>query len=531
VSLLFSNPELIRNARIHLRPGRMIAAAVICAVVSVTTWTSISHTDFVITIDGLAGAGAVFALILNLQIGILLIGGGIFCLQSVHREKELNTFDYQRVTRLTSLELTLGKLFGAPIAAYFVALCLMPVALVAAITAHVPAKIILEVYLVLLLGSITYHALALLISVVLGRGSSALGILSYLAAVGITYSPAVYDAWTIRSVSPFFAGELLRLPSIVLGSGLPSPGAVYWRDLFFGEVVPHMLVLFVLYTTFTAWFLVGVRRNLKRDPPTYEIYSPVQAFSFTLYLSLLMIGFFPCATILGGGMVSIREWVFDGKPAPAQPNQVEQTLLQTSMTLFAILALILLRNRDRARQRARELGSRGAGPWAALWPAPYLVGGVALVGGLIVSLIDHYRNAETDWDWRLAVYCVVFLATWLTRDALYLQWMNIRRAKRPLISAILYLAVFYGSACITFGALNLYDNARSAAATAILVPTPIFALDPALWRQDTPAWIASLVLQAATALVFSWLHRQRLREFGSPVSPESTVNREIAQSA
>ena len=71
MSLLFDNPELIRNARIQLRPGRMIAAAVICAVVSVTAWESIVRSDVAVTIDGLIGAGAVLALILNIQVGSL----------------------------------------------------------------------------------------------------------------------------------------------------------------------------------------------------------------------------------------------------------------------------------------------------------------------------------------------------------------------------------------------------------------------------------------------------------------------------
>ena len=71
-----------------------------------------------------------FEFLLSTGIVILTIGGGIYCLQSIHREKDLNTFDYQRVTRLTPLELTLGKLFGAPSLLYFIALCLLPITLV-----------------------------------------------------------------------------------------------------------------------------------------------------------------------------------------------------------------------------------------------------------------------------------------------------------------------------------------------------------------------------------------------------------------
>ncbi len=55
----------------------------------------------------------------------LAVGGGIYCLLSIHREKDLNTFDYQRITRLTPLQLALGKLFGAPSLLYFMVLCLV----------------------------------------------------------------------------------------------------------------------------------------------------------------------------------------------------------------------------------------------------------------------------------------------------------------------------------------------------------------------------------------------------------------------
>lgn len=165
MSLFFSNPEFIRNARIQLRPGRMIAAAIICAVVSITIWASIVHTDVDFDVAGLHKAGAVFAFILYAQVSILLIGGGIYCLQSVNREKDLHTFDYQRVTRLTSLELAVGKLFGAPIAAYFIVICPMRVALLGAAQGHVPATLVVGAYIILVMGSISYHSLALLVSV------------------------------------------------------------------------------------------------------------------------------------------------------------------------------------------------------------------------------------------------------------------------------------------------------------------------------------------------------------------------------
>lgn len=529
MSLLFDNPELIRNARIQLRPGRVIAAAVICAVVSVTVWESTTHSNGVVTVDGLTGSGAVLALILNIQVGILLIGGGIFCLQSVHREKDLNTFDYQRVTRMTSIELAIGKLFGAPASAYFLVLCLMPVALIAALMAHISPELLLAAYVILLLGSITYHAFALLVSVMMGwgGGGSALAILFFLFAVGITYAPTAYNGWTIRSLSPFVGVQMLgpEFPGIAVPGLVMAP--VYgWRDSLFGWNVPHFAFLVALYLMLTAWFLLAIQRNLKREPGLYEIYSPLQAFGLSMYLMLLMLAAFPWTTTFQSGPVRFGK--FQVERHPTAPHEAELTLLQVGMFLFIALGLALLRNRERVRHRFRELGERA---WrAAVWPAPYLVAAAGLAGGAAVALVDRYRYPTSEWDLKLAIYQVTFLGVWLSRDALYLQWMSLRRGKRPLLTAILYLGVFYGSTCTIFSALDLYNNARSAAATAILVPTPLFSQSVDSWQEQRGLWVAALLLQGAAALIFAWLQRQQLREFEvrRPAELEAT---KFAQSA
>jgi hypothetical protein len=537
VSLFFSNPELIRNARIQLRPGRMIAAAIICAVVSITLWASIVHTKDDATFDGLHRGGAVFAVILYAQIAILLIGGGIYCLQSVHRERELNTFDYQRVTRLTSLELAVGKLFGAPIGAYFAVLCLMPVALIGAAKGSVPSTLVAGAYIVLLMGSITYHAFALLVSTLLKRtGGLVTSIFLYLILVWLS-SVELYQSSTpwsdptldLHVVSPFFAGSLVSPPdSVIQGAANGTGPVIHWTDMFFGKPLPHFAALMALYVIFTAWFLLAITRNLKRDPSLYEVYSPNQATAFVLYLILLVLGFYPWTE-----RFTEKDFFIGGKPyhiPSAHPNSVELSLLSVSVWLFAMLALILLRNRERARVKIRQIGSGAARLVAALWPAPYLIGGIALTGSAILVLISHYRKNDV-WNLRMAVYEVAFLAVWLSRDALYLQWMNLRRARRPLAVAVLYLIVFYGSTGVIFSALNLFADLRGSAATAILIPSPLFALDSYSWSRQTPMWLLALAGQAAVAAVFCVLHWMRLREFEPAPSPAANPAGDLAQHA
>lgn len=493
MSLLIGNPELLRNARIQLRPGRAAAAAIISAVVSLTIWYSYSY--------GQTGTAfsRIFEIVLQLQVFVLLIGGGIYELLSIHREKELNTFDYQRVTRLTALELALGKLFGAPILMYFIVVCLMPLAVLGALAGHVRATVIVEDYIIVFLGCLAYHALALLFSTTLGRGVSAIAILPFLILVGFT-SGDYANSWgsnlRLHSLSPFAAtGTPVHLDS----------------DTFFGYSVSHFYVLLVIFVTLTAWFLLGIVRNLKRDPALYEIYSPLQAFGFVMYLELIVVGFFNWKSPNGVA-------IFDGQTFKAfavlPALDIERELLAASFWVFALLGYILLRNREHVRRRIQALGDGAASLWSSVWPAPYLLAGVIVVGIAILELIEGYRRpAPEEWNWPLAIFIVAFCALWLIRDVLYLQWMGLRRTRRPLVSAFLYLVVFYVCTSIIFGVTSVLSRPASAPYAAILIPSPIFSFNAADWARYQHQWLFALGALAAEALVFAFLQRQKLREF------------------
>ena len=140
----------------------------------------------------------------------------------------------------------------------------------------------------------------------------------------------------------------------------------------------------------------------------------------------------------------------------------------------------------------------------------------------VIGLISHYRNPG-DWDVRLAVYDAAFLAIWIARDALYFQWMNLRRGKRPLASAALYLAIFYVCTSTVFSALHFYRDAQSTALTAIVLPWPAFFVDSYMFGSETRLFIGALVFQGLEALVFVWLQRMKLREFLA--SPPATAPR------
>src|SRR5271169_5108289 len=146
---MFSNPEFVRNVRAQLSTTKMVTAVIVAAALSLVLAFSLTH----ISAPAAGPSGWGFMLLRALfwlQALVLAAGGGIACVNAIYKEKDQNTFDYQRVTRLSPLELALGKLFGAPVHMYFLCLCLTPLVIFAAIEGHQNFVFVLTAYAVLI---------------------------------------------------------------------------------------------------------------------------------------------------------------------------------------------------------------------------------------------------------------------------------------------------------------------------------------------------------------------------------------------
>jgi ABC-type transport system involved in multi-copper enzyme maturation permease subunit len=465
--LLFFNPELIRNVRAQLRMKRLAIAAIVSGVISLVIIPAIvpRSTD----VRATNREWAYTRWVLAVQAIVLIIGGGIACLQAIGREKEQNTFDYQRITRLSPFELTLGKLFGAPVLAWFVALCFVPAALAGVQSSNMSLADLLSAWILLLCAALGFHAFALLLSMLLSRALSTGAVLLFLF-------------FSIFSIVPGI--------TFIVSTGQQQYGSV--RELeFYGNLIPYTPFFSVVYLSLAAWFLLALARNIKRDPTDYELYKPVQALIFAAYLIFLLMGVIPSAT--------------------ATPVTVQSQILWTSQGIFFALGLVLLRNRHRARRRLRQLGERGDSWFEAVWPAPYLLLAVLITGLLPFVLFANSTNHRIPWDPALYTFRWVFFALWICRDVLFLQWMDVRPGRRPLMRAILYQFVYYAATLALFFTSSRPVVPSEAAFQSIFTPARVWTMDTGTWNEASGIWLIALLCQAGAFLLFAFLHRQALR--------------------
>ena len=482
--MFLSNPELIRNVRAHLRGDRMLAVAGICAVLSLAVGFSMAYS---------AGSREWGLEFLRLAVGaqafVLLIMGGLIVLQAIQWEKHANTFDFQRLTRLSSVELALGKLLGAPILAYFIALCLMPAAIVGAAAGHARLSFVLAGYAVLVLGAITFHAFALLLSLVIARGIGGAAVLLFLLYLPTVGGEGSRFFLNLGPLSPYFATNLVGQTTWTLDpASAQVGGASTMTDLLFGWPVHHVPVLLVLYATFAAWFLLPVVRNIKRDPAVYEIFTPWQALGLGVYVNFIVVAFvrWSVASSLG----------------------TQAALLAFNIVVFSGLGVALLRTREWVRWLS-ERGRSGTGWAAAAWPASYVLAGTLLVGLGVISILQVLPQ-RGEWDIGLALLKLTFCALWIARDILFVQWMNLRGGRRPLLMSLLYLGAFYICATVIVTAFHVYRTPEGAAWATVLLPGSVLGISSEVWIDHRLLWVSALAVEVLPVALFVVLqHRVR----------------------
>jgi hypothetical protein len=119
------------------------------------------------------------------------------------------------------------------------------------------------------------------------------------------------------------------------------------------------------------------------------------------------------------------------------------------------------------------------------------------------------------WNLHVGMLEVAFFAIWLARDFQYLQWMNLRKGRRQLVSGVLYLVIFYVCAGTCMAAFGLY-RPFGAPYRAIFIPSAGFGLDADASASAERLWAGALLLLVIETFAFVWLQRRELGKLAAP---------------
>jgi hypothetical protein len=429
-----------------------------------------------------------------LQALVLAAGGGIACLNSIFSEKEQSTFDYQRITRLTPSELALGKLFGAPVLMYFICLWLTPLTMFAAIVARGRPLHVLAAYVVLVVASVAFHTFTLLLSLLAVRGLQLSSILLALLVLSVSSVDFAGDYFRIHSIGPFEAEKFATNTHFTFRS---SDGKEFlddeFADVFFFRPIHHFPVLVGIDLFLGLWFFLGVVRNIKRDPQYYEVYSPLQFLVFTLFLNFLLVGF--C------------------NASKATPLNAQALLLTLDMVFFYVLGIALLRNRERMRSLLRAPEQHAANWWNTVWPAPLLSIGAILTGMLIVVGLNYAYSSADNWSLGFAVLRSLVFTVWIVCNIQFLQFMNLRPGKHPLVMAVLYLSIYYFCVSVFLSVLEDFRMLGNMHISYLFMPSAVYLLEPKTWEEGFKLWVvAGFVIQVVLIGLFLYLQKLQIRQ-------------------
>jgi len=455
---------LRRNFRIELSPKRLLTAAIITSVFALIVLPSLTQ-------NRPAGGSRYITLYLMAILwsqGITLtLGGAISCSRAVRRERELNTFDYQRITRLSPLELAIGKLFGAPALAYFVTLCLVPPAVISAAgSSAVALDFLARSYILLFTGALVIHAFALMISTISDKGGMSSGLLLLMLFQLVPVISLLFSVSPTTSIQN--AGRTSAVP-------------------FYGIAIPPTFLWACLELGFASWLLLAVVRNIKLVLEAMQLSNVWEGLGFAAYCNFVWIGFYPWRT---------------GARGPT----VENALLLVAVAFFYAVGIGVLRSRELVRRGLRE--ATGALFGGVRWLGP--IGSFAIAAAfaeiVIVILTEQYSPLGTDANAARSLFLVLYFAAWMVRDLSYLQWMKIRPVRSSLSKAFLYLGVFYLSTSIVFRSALTATNSDAAFA-ACLVPFPLLhQWTEAQWDAAGGMSLLALGAQVGAAVVFTYLY-------------------------
>jgi hypothetical protein len=495
------NPLLILHVRSSLRPARAAMAAalslIVCVLIAMGCWSGNS--------GNLREFWAHFyGYLLGAQFGLLGVWSASMCGQAVAQERQLKTFDFLKTTRLTALEIMVGMVLGAPIVAYFIIACTLPITIVAGLIGGIRPFAILGSVVLLLAFNLFYSLVALLASMLVEKSSSGavglLGLLSNLFFLAFADSP--FPGFATISVLP----AVLSIHHVDVSMGHIHPTV-------FGFEAPGIVLSLVLYTLLGSWLVLMVVRNLKRDIPEIQPLSRWQCVGLAAFGNLLFYAFLDTSALtLNFGASSDHAY-----------SIAAYAVAWNAVFLF-LIGLAALSPHEKLKVWWRKWKARESSYFASDGlPWPWLVPAAIIGYAMLAAEGMGMRSAIPMGEWRLGIAALAFGAflAFTIRDILFLQWCLLTRMKHPMMKGILVLALY--NAAVSLVGLVLAVIATHSTAKALTLLTP-FVMIRELDKPDIPAAfiLAGVALQVGICVLILLAIQERLaRPVHAPVGSES----------
>ena len=473
---LWRNPELIRHVRADLRPARMATTAAVSILLCALIVLMFYHpgSDPGSASDARETRLALYTVLVSTQALVLCLWCLSSCSQAIASERNLKTFDFLRTTRLSSSELLLGMMFGAPVTAYFVVACTMPFTLVIGLAAGISFLAIAVTYAMLLLVAVVLSMAALTISMMTDRPRAA-ELVFLLLLIGWP-ATAFISAMNGGSRFPGLTAipVVIGLLPLYSGSALPNEMTRFAHVPFFGVQVPSLFVSIIFYLSVGAWLLLMLVRNLKKDREDIRLLSRWQAVVFTAYVNVFVFALLDLRAMYSTSSNRIET---------ASAADVSSGYLALNFLILYAVGLATLTPPARLKtwlrqsvQDVRFYWSEDGPPWP--WMAASAVAAFLLF--VLEAAVSTKFIPFPDWSIpALAGYLFVLLV-FAVRDVLFLQWCAVKAFQRPVVIGALFLtlyyitaftiaAFFFHSGLAWFTPFGVFVDAELAAPLSILV--------------------------------------------------------------
>jgi hypothetical protein len=443
----------------------------------------------------------------------VLLGGwsASMCGHAVAQERQLKTFDFLKTTRLSSAEIMVGMVLGAPIVAYFIIACTLPITIIAGLIGGVRPASILGSIVLLVFFNLFYSLLALLASMLVEKSSSGvvglLGLLANLFFLGFADTP--FPGFTTISVLP----ALFSLHHTRFDVGRIHPTV-------FGVVVPCIFTSIALYVLLGAWLVLMIVRNLKRDLPEIQPLSRWQCVGLAAFGNLLFYAFLDARTLTGGELVPhfLRTTVYP-------VYEVASYAVGWNAVFLFLIGLAALSPHEKLKVWWRKWRAGESSyfapdglPWPWLVPAA-IIGYAMLVAE---ALGMHAEIPLGEWSLGMAAMAFGAFLAFTIRDVLFLQWCLLTRMKHPVMKGILVLGLYSTAVSLLGVVLTVIDEPSTSNILSLITPFVVVANLGKPHAISAGFVVAGIALQGGVcALILLAIQKRLARPVHAPVAGEA----------